>query len=205
MGLYRLAHGNSYSSLGPVFNVGKSTVIEDVQDVVNGLYELRDEYIKFPETIAEVNASIATFAELTNLPNVVGAIDGSHIRIKAPNDSALDYFSRYQQHDFIIQAIVDGKKIFMDFACGYPGSMHDARVLRCSTIFQRAENGNILTQPTVNVTGHDIGPYLLGDSAYPLSPWLMKPYPEGTRDPREIAFNKELSSARVKVECAFGV
>ena len=93
----------------------------------------------------------------------------------------------------------------MDFACGYPGSMHDARVLRRSTIFQRAENGNILTQPTVNVTGHDIGPYLLGDSAYPLSPWLMKPYPEGTRDPREIAFNKELSSARVKVECAFGV
>ncbi|XP_068748036.1 uncharacterized protein [Montipora capricornis] len=205
LGLYRLAHGNSYSSIGPVFNVGKSTVIEGVQDVVNGLYELRDEYIKFPETIAEVNASIATFAELTNLPNVVGAIDGSHIRIKAPNDSAPDYFSRYQQHDFIIQAIVDGKKIFMDFACGYPGSMHDARVLRRNTIFQRAENGNILTQPTVNVTGHDIGPYLLGDSAYPLSPWLMKPYPEGTRDPREIAFNKELSSARVKVECAFGV
>ena len=205
LGLYRLAHGNSYSSIGPVFNVGKSTVIEGVQDVVNGLYELRDEYIKFPETIAEVNASIATFAELTYLPNVVGAIDGSHIRVKAPNDSAPDYFSRYQQHDFIIQAIVDGKKIFMDFACGYPGSMHDARVLRRSTIFQRAENGNILTQPTVNVTGNDIGPYLLGDSAYPLSPWLMKPYPEGTRDPREIAFNRELSSARVKVECAFGV
>lgn len=33
----------------------------------------------------------------------------------------------------------------------------------------------------------------------------MKPYPEGTWDPREIAFNKELSSGRVKVECAFGV
>ena len=200
-----MAHGNSYSTIGPVFNVGKSTVIEAVQDVVKGLYELRDEYIKFPETIAEASSSIATFGDLTNLPNVVGAIDGSHIRIKAPNDSALDYFSRYQQHDFIIQAIVDGKKVFMDFACGYPGSMHDARVLRRSTIFQRAEQKNVLTQLTVNVNGHDIGPYLLGDSAYPLSPWLMKPYPEGTRDPREIAFNKELSSARVKVECAFGV
>ena len=93
----------------------------------------------------------------------------------------------------------------MDFACGYPGSMHDAHVLRHSTIFQRAEHGNILTQPTVNVTGHHIGPYLLGDSAYTLSAWLMKPYPEGTLDPREITFNKELSSARVKVECAFGL
>ena len=73
----------------------------------------------------------------------------------------------------------------MDFACGYPGSMHDAPVLRHSTIFQRAEHRNILTQPTVNVTGHNIVAYLLGGSAYPLFPWLMKPYPEGTQDPRK--------------------
>ena len=43
LGLYRLGHGNSYNSIGPVFNVGKSTTIEAVQDVVNGLYELRNE------------------------------------------------------------------------------------------------------------------------------------------------------------------
>ena len=29
----------------------------------------------------------------------------------------------------------------------------------------------------------------------------MKPYPEGTRDQDEIMFNKELSFARLKVEC----
>ena len=62
--------------------------------------------------------------------------------------------------------------------------MHDVRVLRRSTIFQRAEHGDIITQPTINVTGDDIGPYLLGDSAYPLSPWLIKPHQESTRDPR---------------------
>ena len=103
-----------------------------------------------------------------------------------------DYFSRYQQHDFIIQAVVNGQKLFLDFACGYPGSI-DARV------FRRAEGGDILIAPTVNINGNEIhvGPYLVGDSAYPLSPWLMKPYPEGTRDRDEIKFNKELSSARV--------
>lgn len=41
---------------------------------------------------------------------------------------------------------------------------------------------------------------LVGDSAYPLSPWLQKPYPEGTGDPAEIRFNKKLSFARVVVE-----
>lgn len=197
LGLYRLGHGNSYVSIGPSFNVGKATVIEAVQDVVEALYEIRNEHIKFPENEAETRAAIETFQDLSDLPNIVGAIDGSHVRIKAPKDSPVDYFSRYQQHDFIIQVVVNGQKLFLDFACSYPGSMHDARVLRRSSIFRRAEGGDILIAPTVNINGNEIGPYLVGDSAYPLSPWLMKPYPEGTRDRAEIKFNKELSSARV--------
>ncbi|RMX50433.1 hypothetical protein pdam_00023935, partial [Pocillopora damicornis] len=39
-----------------------------------------------------------------------------------------------------------------------------------------------------------------GDSAYPLASWLQKPFPEATRDPEEIAFNKALLGARVAVE-----
>ena len=45
-----------------------------------------------------------------------GAIDGTHIKIKAQKESAVDYFSRYQQHDVAVQGIVDGRKIFMDIA-----------------------------------------------------------------------------------------
>ena len=38
LGPYRLAHSNSYLTIAPVFNVGKSIVIEAVQEVaVNGL------------------------------------------------------------------------------------------------------------------------------------------------------------------------
>ena len=204
IGLYRLAHGNSYISIGPSFNVGKSTVIEAVQDVVGALNELKDEYIRFPETPAETAAFIETFENLLLLPNIVGAIDGTHVKIAAPKNSAVDYFSRFQQHDFSIQAVADGTLKFLDVSAGYPGSIHDSRMLRNSTLYYRAEAGHILTMPVVNVNGHDIGPYLVGDSAYPISPWLQKPFPEATRDRREIKFNKELSSARVKIECAFG-
>ena len=59
--------------------------------------------------------------------------------------------------------------------------------------------------PIHRIGPHEIQPYLVGDSAYPLSRWLQKPYPEGTRDPNEIRFNQQLSAARVKVECAFGI
>ena len=78
-----------------------------MQDVVGALYEFRDDHIKFPENLAEITTSIQSFEELSVLPNIVGAIDGSYVRIlKAPKDSAADYFSRYQQHDFIIFMIL---------------------------------------------------------------------------------------------------
>ena len=82
--------------------------------------------------------------------------------------------------------------------------MHGARILGNSTLYQRAEQGDVLPGPVVDVDGHEIGPYLLGDSAYLLSPWLQKPFLEATRDRSEIRFNRELSSLWVKKEWAFG-
>ena len=187
-----------------MFNVGKSTVIEAVQDVVATLFELRDECIHFPETVAETAASIETFQDLSRLPNIVGAIDGTHTLINAPRESAVDYFSRYQHHVFGIQTVADGNLLFLDFSTGYPGSMHDTRILRNGTLYERAEQGDILNGPVVSVNHHDIGPYLVGDSAYLISLWLQNPFPEAMRDRSEIQFNRELSTARVKIECAFG-
>lgn len=126
--LYNLVHGNSYESIGPNFNVGRSTVLEAVQDIVEALFNLRNVYIKFPIAEAETLVCIETFQDVSDVPNIVGAIGGSHI-IAAPPDSVVDYFSRYQQHDFIVPAIVDCKKCFLDFASSSAGSMHDARVL----------------------------------------------------------------------------
>ena len=140
-----------------------------------------------------------------DLPNFVVAIDGSHIRIAAPPYTAVDYFTYYQQHNFIVQAIVDGKKHFLDFASGSPGSMRDARVLRNSTIFDLEEHNQILMGPSVQIGGNDIKLNLIGDSAYPLASWFQKPLPEAMRDPEEIAFDKALSGARVAVECTFGM
>ena len=85
--------------------------------------------------------------------NSSSAIDGSHVKIRAPtaSDSAPDYFGPYQKDDYITQAKVDDKNNYVDFACGIPRSMHDARILGCSAIFQRARKGDNLSQLNVNV------------------------------------------------------
>lgn len=59
---------------------------------------------------------------------------------------------------------------FTDLYCGWPGSVHDARVLRNSSLGQRsAGNMRELFQN---------GTHLLGDGAYPLAPWLLVPFKE---------------------------
>ena len=51
----------------------------------------------------------------------------------------------------------------------------------------------------------EISPSILGDSAYSLENWLMKPYPEsGNLSPNETRFNLAISRSRVVVENAFG-
>ena len=205
IGLYRLTHGVPYVTTGLKFNVGKTTVYEAVQDVVDVLCGIKEEYIKFPSTDQEIFATRQTFEGFTNLPNVVGAIDVSHIQIKNPIESGADYFSRLDQHDVVVQAVADGEKRFLDVATGFPGSMPESRVLINSSLYQRIMGGELLIGQAVKFGGRDVRPVLVGSSAYPLFPWLLKPYHESTDDPFEMNFNKQLSSARELIECAFGV
>ena len=59
---------------------------------------------------------------------------------------------------------------------GFPGSIHDARILRLSKLQRESAQGNWLNGPLKEIGGCEVGPLLVGDSAYPLSTWLMKPF-----------------------------
>ena len=94
---------------------------------------------------------------------------------------------------------------FIDVCTGFPGSLHPARVFRLSNFFLRAENEEIMTNPVRDITGVQVGPQLLGDGAYPIKAWLMKPYPGTGNLTSQKNFNRELSKLRVNVENAFGL
>ena len=94
----------------------------------------------------------------------------------------------------------------LDLATGFPGSIHDARVLRKTSIYWKAENNEILSHPLRQINDVNVRPLILGDGAYPLFPWLIKPYPQGPAlTGVEKGFNRKVSFARVVAERAFGI
>lgn len=169
------------------------------------LLQVQDQFIKFPLTRQEITDKINEFEETYGIPQIVGAIDGCHVEINAPTRNHEDYYKR-EQHYSVIQGIVNCSLKFIHATVGYPGSIHDARVLRLSGLYDMAQNGQILSGLTRDINGVEIGPLLAGDSACPLTSWLMKPYPDrGVLTPEQRKFNKRFSSLRCLVECAFGM
>ena len=75
----------------------------------------------------------------------------------------------------------------------WQGSIHDARILRESDLFQRMENGEKV-----------IDGFLLGDSGYMARDWLLTPLPNPQTRP-EKDYNFAQSSTRTTVERTIGV
>jgi hypothetical protein len=84
-----------------------------------------------------------------------------------------------------------------------PGSTNDSRVLRRSSLYRLAMAQTLFD-------GHDsmegFSPYLLGDSGYPLLPWLMVLH-KNVRNlsALETLFNRKLRKGKSIVENAFGI
>ncbi|KAG6923737.1 hypothetical protein G0U57_019521, partial [Chelydra serpentina] len=83
------------------------------------------------------------------------------------------------------------------------GKVHDARVVRNSGLFRRLQEGIYFPDQKITVGDVEMPIVILGDPAYPLMPWLMKPY-TGALDSSKELFNYRLSKCRMVVECAFG-
>jgi hypothetical protein len=205
--LWRLSGTAEYRTIAHLFGIGRSTAHQVTREVCNAIVELLFySYIRLP-TGRELEESIEGFENFCGLPQVAGAIDGTHIEIKAPFEYHEDYVNRKGFHSVQLQAVVDSSMRFTDVFVGYPGSVHDARVFSNSPLFKSAKRDCLFSSAnSKHISGIDIPVMLVGDSAYPLLPWLLKPFPESpTMSFDKRNFNFKHSSTRMVVERVFGM
>ncbi|XP_039663782.1 putative nuclease HARBI1 [Perca fluviatilis] len=129
---------------------------------------------------------------VTGFPNVIGAMDCTHIRIKRPSGvHEGDFVNRKSYHSINVQMICDADCTFSNVEAKWPGSVHDSRVFRASTIFQRLSQG-------------EYAGVLLGDKGYACQPFLLTPF----ADPQTAAqhtYNLAHARSRARIEMAFGL
>ncbi|XP_064487717.1 putative nuclease HARBI1 [Ornithodoros turicata] len=88
--------------------------------------------------------------------------------------------------------ICDATRRILFLNARHPGSCHDASVWAASQLCREA--------PTI----FEDGEWLIGDSAYPLQPWLMTPVRTPTTQEEED-YNDTHSRTRVRIEHCFGM
>jgi hypothetical protein len=159
---------------------------------------LGPQHIRWPSHAQCAEHAAAVQDTHSQLPHVAGFVDGTHIKVMPQNAQEKVYsYNRKGFHSIILQGIVDREGRFLNAFVGYLGRVHDARVFCASPIVSAIADvpghGSALKEPFV----------LLGDAAYPLTSWLITPYPtEPTLAHKR--FNFTHSSARMAVERAFG-
>lgn len=197
MTIWYLSNTVTYRQLANLFGVSKAKAWMSVDNIINWIASIAEEYIHWPtaDSIQSVNQK---FEQKRRIPRVIGAIDCTHVTIKATTEYKTCYFDRNRNYSVILQAVVDADKKFTNIFCGEPGSLHDSRVLRRSKLFLEA------TQNKDNLFPNNT--FLLGDSAYQNYSWLVTPFKDrGNLTELQHRFNFIHSSTRMVVENAFGL
>lgn len=183
--LFWLATGSAYSVVSRVFSMPLPTVHRVVHKMVDEVVAVLPQFVHFPRTQEELQVVEDGFACLANhqaFSKAAGAVDGCHIRIKCPGGPDGHDYNRKLFPSVVLQAVCDHQGRFIDIFVGYPGSVHDARILKNSPIYTRG------TYPCLQE---------------PLA--LITPYKRPVRGMAEQRFNYHHSKGHTIIEPAFGM
>ena len=110
--LWYLGSKITYREIAEQFGVCESAAHRSVHTIVDILCEVADRFIHWPK-LNEIPAVLDEFESLGALPGVIGAVDGCHIHIKAPDATQSDYIDRTLHHsvNLMVVCTADKKKI----------------------------------------------------------------------------------------------
>ncbi|XP_010487838.1 PREDICTED: putative nuclease HARBI1 [Camelina sativa] len=209
MVLSRLAHGCSAKTLASRYALDPY-LISKITNMVTRLLatKLYPEFIKIPVGKRRLIETTQGFEELTSLPNICGAIDSTPVKLRRRTklNPKNIYGCKYGYDAVLLQVVADHKKIFWDVCVKAPGGEDDSSHFRDSLLYKRLTSGDIVWEKVINIRGHHVRPYIVGDWCYPLLSFLMTPFsPNGSGSPPENLFDGMLMKGRSVVVEAIGL
>ncbi|XP_032688142.1 protein ALP1-like [Odontomachus brunneus] len=142
-----------------------------------------------------------------NFIHCIGTIDGKHVIIQCPNNAGSMCFNYKHSHSIILMAICDANYVIRFVDIGAYGRQSDGGIFKDSAMRKAFDEGRMnIPQPVAIGERGPILPYcLVGDEAFPLKPYLLRPYPGRGLTPKQDIYNYRLSRARRTIENTFGI
>ncbi|XP_074275455.1 protein ALP1-like [Silene latifolia] len=210
MVLSRLCHGLSAKTLAKRYSLDPY-LVSKITNMVTRLLstKLYSEFIKIPVGRRRLHETTQAFEELTSLPNLCGAIDSTSVKLRNLPTDVSDPSSFQCQYGFPaiqLQVVADRKKVFWDVCVKAPGRVDDATHFRDSVLYNKLMSGDVVWDKVVNVRGHPVRPYIVGDWCFPLLSFLLTPFSgNGRGTPAQNAFDAALMKGRLAAVEAIGL
>ena len=206
--LRHLASGGRYASMKFGWRIPHNTQSLVVRQVCQAILdEYIDEVLICPTTPDGWRAIADKFYQRWNFPHTCGALDGKHVACRCPANSGSLYYNYKGFYSIVLLALVDADYKFIWADVGGAGSASDAQIYNDSELRECAEDGSIgfpVPEPLPDDI-QDVPYFFVGDDAFALRPYMMKPFSlRGMTNDQRI-FNYRLSRARRVAENAFGI
>ena len=190
------------------FRVAHNTISVIVRQTYEAiLAEYGDEVLQCPRISDAWKQVAPEYSSRWNFHHTLGAIDGKHVAIRCPKNGGSLYYNYKGFHSVILLALVDAKHKFLWVDVGTNGSSSDAQIFNDCDSRSGIVDGTLDIPDAEPLPGDDCDMlyFLIGDDAFSLRTWLMKPFSARGLPDEERIFNYRLSRARRVVENAFGI
>lgn len=180
------SQGCYLSSVGDIHHLSNTSASRCVENVTRALAAAIDQFVLFPP----INNVMQDFYAHCNLPQIIGAIDGTHIKIVKPNNTEHAYINRKGWHSINVMLVCGTNLSIYNCVARFPGANHDAFILNSSSLADHLEQ--------------QFKGYLLGDSGYPAKTWLLTPI-TNPQNVQEERYNRRHVHGRNVIERCNGL
>ena len=204
-----LVTGDAQATIAASYRISKTSISRIILETCRAIWKilLHNGFLDYPNTAEQWRKIADAFERPWNFPNCLGCIDGKHVVMQSPARSGSYFYNYKGTHSIVLMAVVNPFYEFTFVDIGDAGRQSDGGVFAASDLGFALEHSKLCLPKSRCPERYDKAlPFVfVGDEAFPLKEYLIKPYPRTSLNTMQRITNYRISRARNLVENVFGI